>query len=94
MKDLALDIIQYVENADPFEFRDIYETTEDAVRDTLQQLKTDPESLIDYFAGILVDLEYGIETAVNTEINAELNAEYAKVFDIIERIKKEGGHAA
>ena len=94
MKDLALDIIQYVENADPFEFRDIYETTEDAVRDTLQQLKTDPESLIDYFAGILVDLEYDIETEQNAQISAELNAEYAKVFDIIERIKKEGGHAA
>ena len=91
---LALDIVQYVENADPFEFRDIYENTADAIRDITLLLQTSPEHLIDYFAGILVNLEYYIETEQNADIKEDLDREYAQVSALIDRIKMEGGHAA
>ena len=94
MKKLTNDIREYLEEANPYDFYCAYENETDANNDIMKQITEDPEGLIDYFADILVELEYDIETEQNADVKADLDEEYAKVFDIIERIKKEGGHAA
>lgn len=92
MKDLAMDITDYMEAAEPYDFRSNYENKDEAAADILEQLHTAKEKILDFFADVLVDLECMIETEKDAQIRAELNDEYTKVYDIIERANREDCH--
>lgn len=57
MKDLINDIREYIAEVDPFEYRDSYETDEDANREIEDLLKHNPEYII-LFLSDYIDDEY------------------------------------